>query len=232
VLVIEAKIRGSTVKFWVFERQMMAGPWAFADNVDPVKYGEAPRCPSCGAWIGMKPWLPPYRVRLVEGTKTAAPADIITGPGFSGFIASDRFATEFESNGLTGVERWEPVHIEGYNDYEGDPIPAQAVVNRPYKLAILPTPITRVKLSDAVYEDDVPDCAVCSQGRNLESYQGFVVDETSWLGADVFETTNTGRTVVTDRFADFCHAGEFTGVLLIPTANFEPGWSKRLRGAT
>jgi hypothetical protein len=38
------------------------------------------------------------------------------------------------------------------------------------------------------------------------------------------------RAVVTDRFADFCHDGEFTGVVLTPTANFEPSWSKRLRG--
>jgi hypothetical protein len=170
-------------------------------------------------------------VRLVEGTKTPAVADIITGPGFDAFIASDRFATEFERKGLTGVERWDRVQIDGYNDYEGDPIPAQAVVNRPYKLAILPAPITRVKLGNAVYEDDEPDCAVCSQGRSLESYQGFVVDETSWVGADVFMTTNTDLTVVTDRFADFCHAGEFTGVLLLPAATFEPSWSKRLREA-
>jgi hypothetical protein len=219
------------VTFWVFERQMMVGPWAFAASVDPVNYGEAPRCPSCGGWIGMKPWLPPYRVRLVKGTKTPAPADIITGPGFTSFIASDRFATEFERAGLTGVERWEPVQIEGYSDYEGDPIPAEAVVNRPYKLAILAAPRTRVRLGFPVYEGPPPDCAVCWAGRVLESYQGFVVDETSWTGADVFMTTNTGLLVVTERLADFCHAGEFTGIHLVPTAKFEPSWSKRHRQA-
>jgi hypothetical protein len=206
---------------------MMAGPWAFADNVDPINYGEAPRCPSCGEWIGMKRWLPPYRVRLVEGTKTPKPADIITGPGFTSFIASDRFVKEFKRAGLTGVERWEPVDIEGYNDYEGDPIVAPAVVNRPYTYALLPAPKTRAKLRKAVYKGPPPDCAVCREGRGLESYEGFVVDDASWTGADVFMTTNAGLLVVTDRFADLCNAGEFTGVHLLPAAKFVPSWVRK-----
>lgn len=219
------------MRFWVFDPPMMVGRWAFADHVDPVTYGQAPRCPSCGRWIGMKPWLPPYRVRLVAGTKTPKPADIITGPGFTGFIASDRFAKEFKRAGLTGVERWESVQIQGYNDYEGDPIAPQAEVVRPYRYAILPSPRTRVKLRHVVYEGPLPDCPVCRRG-NLESYQGVVVDETSWAGADVFMTINAGLLLVTDRFADVCRAGELTGINLVPTAKFEPSWSMGHRGAT
>jgi len=209
------------MRFWIFDRQMMAGPWAFADTIDPTHYGDAPRCRACGRFIGMKPWLPPYRVRLVAGTKTSAPADVITGPGFDGFIASESFVTEFERSGLSGIARWEPVQIEGYNDYEGEPI-AQAVANRLYKLGILPIPKTRAKLDEmhAVYEDSVPDCDVCGQGRSLESYEGVVVDETSWTGADVFDLINIGQIAVTDRFANFCQAGEFKGIDLIPAAKY------------
>jgi len=216
------------MRFWVFDRQMMVGPWAFADNVDPVNYGEAPRCPACGDFIGMREWLPPYRVRLVEGTKTSAPADVITGPGFTSFIASERFVTEFKRSGLTGIKRWEPVQIEGYNDYEGDPT-AQAAVSRSYKLAILPNPTTRTKLDEmhAVYNGAAPSCPVCNAPEGLESFEGVVVDEASWKGADIFELTNLGDILVTDRFAKFCEAGEFTGIRLISTDKYVPSWVKR-----
>ena len=221
------------MKFWVFDRQTMVGPWAFADNVDPVNYGEAPRCPACGDFIGMREWLPPYRVRLVEGTKASTPADVITGPGFTSFITSERLVTEFQLSGLTGVERWEPVQIEGYNDYEGDPI-AQAAVSRSYKLAILPKPSTRTKLDEmyAIYTGAPPDCPVCYAPRILESYEGIVVDETSWNRADIFHVTNLGVILVTDRFAEFCQAGEFTGIQLLPAAQYVPGWVKRSRGTS
>lgn len=218
------------MKFWVFDPPMMVGRWAFAYNIEP-EYGEAPRCPSCGRWIGMKPWLPPYRIRLVEGTKSPKPADVITGPGFSGFIASERFAAEFKRAHLTGVDRWEPVHIKGYSDYEGDPIASPADLTRTYHYAILPAPRTRAKLRHAVYTGPPPVCPVC-QGAALESYQGLDVDETSWTGADVFITINAGLVVVTDRFAGVCQAGEITGMHLVPTAEFEPSWSQRHREAT
>jgi hypothetical protein len=225
--VSRSKNTGSPLRFWVFERRSMSGAWAFADNVDPVNYGDAPRCPACGKVIGMKPWLPPYRVRLVGGTKTSAPADVITGPGVDSFIASERFVTEFKRSGLTGIERWERVQIEGYNDYEGDPTD-HAVVNRAYKVAILPFPTTRAKLDEmhAVYKGSPPDCAVCGVPRILGSYEGIVIDETSWKGADVVDVINIGLFVVTDRFAEFCQAGEFTGIRLVPTAKYVPSWAK------
>ena len=59
---------------------MMVGAWAFADVIDP-RYGDAPQCSLCRTYVAGKLWLPPHRVRLVEGTKTTAPGDVIGGPG-------------------------------------------------------------------------------------------------------------------------------------------------------
>jgi hypothetical protein len=215
------------MKFWVFERD---GAWASADVVNAA-YGEAPRCSSCGRFIGLRPWLPPYRVRLVEGTKTSAVADVIGGPGVGvGFIASKRFVDEFERANLKGVERWEPVVIEGYSDYEGDSLPSPTAPDRIFKLAILPVPKTRAKLAEMhpTYKANPPDCLVCCQPRPT-AYQGVVVDETSWMGADVFLLTNVGVLVVTDKFVDFVASGEFTGFDLVPAAEFVPLFVRRSR---
>ena len=208
---------------------MMVGPWAFADLVDPV-VGDAPRCPSCGEFIGLLPWLPPYRIRLVEGTRTAAPADVITSAEFTSFIASQRFVTEFARSGLTGVERWEPVEIEGYNDYEGNSIPSPAEVNRAYAFAVLPAPTARAKLEDmnAEYEG-VVSCKVCGIPESLDSFEGIVLDETSWSGADLFGVTNLGQILVTERVVEFCERGEFTGVRLLPAADYIPFGPRRRR---
>jgi hypothetical protein len=195
---------------------MMIGEWAYAEALNPV-FGEAPRCPSCGKLIGMKPWLPPYRARLRKGTRTGTPPDVITGADFDTFIAAERFVAEFERANLKGVERWESIDIRGYND-------------RDFKLAILPVPPrTCAKLEEmhAVFKGNPPDCPVCCQAF-LEDYKGVVINEASWTGADVFQLTNLGDVVmVTDRFAKFIAAGQFTGVPLAPAETFVPSWARR-----
>jgi hypothetical protein len=213
------------MRFWVFES---SGAWAFADTIDAA-HGEAPRCPSCGKFIGLRPWLPPHRVRLVEGTKASAPADAITGPGLGvGFIASDRFVTEFERANLKGIERWEPVGIQGYSDYEGDSLSSPAAPDGTFMLGILPMPVTRATLAEMhpTYKAGPPDCLVCGQPRPL-SFEGVVIDETSWTGADVFPLTNVGVLIVTDRFAEFVQSAEFTGFELVPAATFVPSFVRR-----
>jgi hypothetical protein len=205
------------VKFWIFDKPRQAGDWAYADILAP-KYGDAPRCPSCGKAIGMKAWLPPYRARLFKGLKTSTPADAITGPGFDSFIASERFVAEFERSKLKGVERWEQVEIKRYNE-------------QTFKLAILPVLRARAKLSEmhAVFMGNPPDCPVCGTAV-LDSYAGVVIDEASSTGNDIFRTMNLGGTlIVTDRFAKFISAGKFTGVPLVPAETFVPSWAQSSR---
>jgi hypothetical protein len=205
----------SAMKFWIFDPPMFVGEWAYADTLAP-RYGDAPRCPSCGKFIGMLPWLPPYRVRMLTGVKTSAPGDVVTGPGFESFMASERFVAEFQRSKLKGVERWEPVEIKRYNE-------------QTFKVAILPAPRTRAKLSEmhAVFTRNPPDDPVCCKAP-LESYEGVVIDEASWTGDDIFRTTNLGGVlVVTDRFAKFTSAGEFTGIPLVPAETFVPSWARK-----
>jgi hypothetical protein len=34
------------------------------EKPDDTNRGDAPTCPRCGGYVGMKVWLPPYRVEL------------------------------------------------------------------------------------------------------------------------------------------------------------------------
>jgi len=208
----------------VLNRPMMTGEWAFGDVIDP-KYGPAPQCPSCGTYLGMLTWQPPYRVRLVKGTKSYAPGDLISGPGMEDLF-SERFVAEYERAKLKGVERWEPVSIEGYNNYWEKKLKRPAPAGS-YKLAIWPAPMVRAKWEEMhptpiVKGDKLVwvGCEVCGrQPRACDSFRGVVVDEESWNGADIFQLTNIGgRFIVTEAFVKFVSAGKFVGIPLVPAA--------------
>ncbi|HYS98642.1 MAG TPA: hypothetical protein VEM94_09600 [Candidatus Dormibacteraeota bacterium] len=176
----------------------------------------------------MLTWLPPYRVRLVKGTKSYAPGDLIDGPGMESLF-SERFVAEFNRTKLKGVERWEPVAIEGYNNYWEKKLKRPAPTET-YKVGIFPVPTVRAKWEE-MHPKPLPrtkliwtGCAVCGRGpRATYSFKGVVVDEESWNGADIFQLTNIGgRFVVTEAFFNFVAEGKFRGIPLIPAAKDKP----------
>lgn len=67
-------------------------------------------------------------------------------------------------------------------------------------------------------------CAVCGRSPQAsDTFEGVVVDEESWKGADIFQlTTLGGRFIVTEAFVDFVAAGKFLGVPLVPAAEHKP----------
>lgn len=213
--------------FWVLRPPLMNGDWAFADVADDARYGDAPQCPTCGSWIGMKKWLPPYRIRLVKGMKSYEPGDIIHGPGCEPMF-SEGFITAFERAGLKGVDGWEPVTIEGYNNYWEKKLKRPAPKER-YKVAIFPRPTVRVK-----WEEMHPtplhgmelasiNCEVCGSHPRWSDFRGLVVDEESWNGTDIFRFTNIGGCFgVTEAFVKFVAEGKFRGIPLVPAAEHKP----------
>ena len=70
----------------------MTGALAFAEAID-AEYGDAPRCPACGKFIGANVWLPPYKVQFVEGTMSSAPGDLVGGPGIASTVLQNRART-------------------------------------------------------------------------------------------------------------------------------------------
>ena len=75
---------------------------------DPVNLGDAPRCPACGQYLGMRAWLPPYRVELI--TWGAQYGDLAFDSG-SGFLMTTRFQVLYAAAGLKGLSDGLPVEI-------------------------------------------------------------------------------------------------------------------------
>lgn len=177
----------------------------------------------------MLTWQPPYRVRLVKGIKSYAPGDLIDGPGMEPLF-SERFIAEYQRSKLKGVERWEPVSIEGYNNYWEKKLKRPAPAGT-YKVAIFPPPTVRAKWEEMHPKPTSSKeplawigCDVCGRSpSNFDQYKGVVVDEDSWSGDDIFRLTNLGgRFVVTEAFAKFIAAGAFEGIPLVPSDKDTP----------
>src|SRR5438105_15937173 len=72
------------------------------------KFGEAPKCPLCGATIGLLPALPPRRVELELWGRHFS--DLAFGAG-TDVLVSARFRDAFLRSGLTGFSGFAPVEI-------------------------------------------------------------------------------------------------------------------------
>jgi len=191
---------------------MMVGPTAFAEPFEAT-YGEAPRCPSCSAPVGPRRWLEPYKVRLRPGTRTDKPGDAITGPGFDGFLANARFESAFNAAGLKGVVDWRPVEIRKWT-------------GPPYRLTILPDPTARADFSRMnIKFNRPPTCPQCQQAI-IAGYHGVTIDESTWAGQDIFNLTNLGVLMVTERFKALVDENEFTGLAFERAHDFTPSYAR------
>jgi hypothetical protein len=97
-----------TPRFFVLEDDVGGPHDTRFDTVEPANIGTAPRCHQCGNSIGMRPWLPPYRVELElygEGL-----GDFVEGPGYEVLI-SERMAEAFRAEELTGLLGFHPVEV-------------------------------------------------------------------------------------------------------------------------
>src|SRR4029078_8184867 len=75
-------------------------------SLKPDNTGDAPRCPTCGDYIGMCRWLPPYQVELkLWGWHFG---DIAYGAGLN-VLVSERFRALYEEHELVGLTGFEPV---------------------------------------------------------------------------------------------------------------------------
>src|SRR5260370_39465390 len=72
-----------------------------------TKYGYAPRCDACGQYVGMRLWLPPYRVELETWGLEFADVGLIG----TDLLASQRFKHAWERSQLTGLSGFNKVEV-------------------------------------------------------------------------------------------------------------------------
>ncbi len=192
-----------------------------AMDADDTETGDAPRCPKCGEGIGMREWLPPFRVEVAVHGKEGA-GDFVKSTG-NDLLVSERMAAAIRSEGLTGIHDFRPVEVVKLN--------ARAKrVGIPRYLSILVT-YGRAAVDDARSRIRRPKPIECDECRhtNVGGVYGFRIDPGTWDGLDVFRPRGfQSDVVVSERFADFVRRHGFTNIKLVPTEEFV--WDPQRKG--
>ncbi len=181
---------------------------------DPVNLGTAPTCGNCGAYIALRPWLPPYRARVTAPNEDFG--DVAFGSGTS-LLISDRAVEAFRAAQLTGLSSPEPVQTTALAKARGStPAPTywHVTVDRPYAASV-------DESRSHLVRDSAPECEVC-RTSNLTEVHGFEIDDSTWHGEDVFVARGIpGVLVVSERFKHTAEGAQLTNMNLVPTASFE-----------
>jgi len=207
--------------FYVLEPEegMLFGrKWAYADLVDPVNYGEPPRCPVCGGPVGSREWLPPHRIKL-SSAKPERWGDFVWGAGFP-LLVSERFCDVYESEGLTGVTRFHSA--------------AEIVRAGARRAADLTVPLPVYRLVDIVWnganQDDAASgtvteravsCPYCRVGGGEHWQDRIVIEEGSWTGADIFTPRGAPASImVSERFREVAERHRLKNLWLVPAGQY------------
>jgi hypothetical protein len=177
--------------------------------------GEAPRCPHCGAFIGMRAWLPPLRGKLMlygEGF-----GDFVKVPG-GGYLVSARFAEAFLAERLTGIPDFQPVTIVRVSSrrrsLKSASPPPYFYMNPVFGGAAVDEARSRIRRASPI------SCDWCRE-TNVDTIHGFSLEEGSWRGEDIFDARGLpGSAVVSERFAHFVERHRLTNIGLIPTEEY------------
>jgi hypothetical protein len=203
-------------RFFVLEADVWGPDDTQFDTVEPESLGKAPRCPQCGDPIGMKEWLPPYRIKVELYGKD--PGDFVDGPDGNSFLISERMAEAFRTEGLTGLLGFDPVEVVSVRRKRKGHKPAAV----PHYLAVTPCfgrgavdeARSRIRRSEAV---TCPEC----RSAGVDSVHGFALEPGTWQGEDVFRPRGKqGSILVSDRFSVFVKQHGFTNMKLIPTEEY------------
>jgi Immunity protein family (Imm11) len=183
-------------------------------KADGSVFGDAPRCKSCGRPLGMRRWLPPFRVELkLRGSQWGDFAFF----GIAEFLVSDRAAAAVAERGLTGLSGFEPievVRVEG-----GDSPPKYRHVAAVFSGAAVDEDTSSLVRSGE---------AKCKQCRSdgFDEVHGFAIERDSWTGEDVFVARGLpGVVVATERFKQLVEDYHLTNVNLVSTDAYD--WDSR-----
>lgn len=188
--------------------------WAYGMPSKGAVYGEAPRCPICGNFVGVKKWLPPHEIEIVQADPNRL-GDFLWG-SFYPFLISER---------LHQIIREE--RIQGFDQvYE----PATVTKSRGRKKAnlLLTDPTYRaveIHWNGANVDDEASGIVrvdvKCTYDRgSCVRYDRILLDETTWDGSDIFNPRGLpGRILVSERMKQIITAYSITNVLCIPSTD-------------
>jgi len=175
--------------------------------------GDAPKCPSCGAFVGLLENLPPYHVHLE-----------IWGENFGDFafwlnefLVSRRFRDEFKESGLKGLSSFKSVEVLSQKSYGKN---NNKQLQPPEYFRVLPKiGAAKINLEASGVEwinIERPTCNECLSGT-LKRWQCVVVDEKSWNGDDIFYAFGIpGMLLTSSRFYEWAKTHQFRNLIMKP----------------
>lgn len=183
-------------------------------DMEDLKTGEVTStCPACGRRMGSREWLPPHRVNVIRYGKHFG--DISIGIGNSVFV-SEKFRQAWLLERLNGITSFDPIEVVKIR-------PAKVAPQAPRYWHIIPL----ISSTAADYGrshflwDRAPTCNYCGGGAGMDAAAGFVIDQSTWTGEDMFKARNVpGTVIVTERFAEMIRQHHLTNATLIPVEQY------------
>lgn len=175
--------------------------------------GDAPSCEACGKYIGMREWLPPFRVELETWGRSFGD---LAFAGGRDLLASQRFVELWKAESLTGLRGFEPVEVVKVRKRRKLPgnLPQYYRVIGDYGGVTIDG-----KASGVEWENPLT-CSVCGKGELLKRFKRIVVVPGSWTGKDVMMPTCVPCYFVTERFKVFCEVHEIKNAVIIPAEEY------------
>ena len=213
--------RASEMRFYVLKPDggiRFGTKWAYADQVDPVLRGEAPKCPVWGGFVGGLSWLPPHRARLSTANHDKW-GDFVWGAGFA-LLVSARFKVAYEAESLKGITRFHPpVEIVrvGRKKAEDAPssLPTYHLIDVVWKGA------NQDDLASGVMHERPVPCSYCRVGGFPRRQSSIAIENGSWTGADVFTPKGAPvEVMVSERFKKVLAAYELKNAWLVPAERY------------
>jgi hypothetical protein len=161
--------------------------------------------------MGMKKWLPPYKLLLGKGTRTVKPGDVIFGP-YVDLVVSQKFKITWESSSLKGIVKWTDVEIMGPRPVEEN-----------FYLVELTPARAKPDLSKMIVawgKGGPPNCQVCF-GANKDAIKGYYILEDSIPDADLFHVLGNPDILTTERFRKMVITAGLKNIDLISAEDFK-----------
>ena len=178
---------------------------------EPITRGEAPKCATCGRFLGMRRWMSPRHAQVVVHGERRGDFAFASS---SEFLVSDAAMSAIRDEGLTGLNDVE--EVETSSTLRAAPAePGRyfyGVITQ--QAADLDSARSDVERTAAIECDDC-----LSDG--IASIRGFAIDSSTWSGADIFVPRGLpGVVVVSEAFRRTAEEHGFSNIEFVLTDRF------------
>lgn len=205
------------MKFFVLQNPKVGRREAVTDfvPVDGALMGDAPRCPVCDKYIGLRPLIPPVKVEL-EGWG-ASWGDIAFGPADQ-ILVSDSLKNAFVKASLSGFTRFDPVVVANTRQrrasISGGP-PEYWLGTIVRSRAMLDDSASGLERGDGTV---CPECGLAGVNKRLRRV---VLKSDTWSSEDVFFARGLpGTILVSERFKSLCETTGLTNCSFVDAEKF------------